>query len=227
MKSRTSIVAVLLMGATLGSGWLHGRVANRWGQSSALQTAASRLTGALPERLDAWQLVKTPELEEGVGDVLQCAAYLHGVYTNDQTGDTIDVALVAGPAGPISVHTPEICYSAQNYDIAGDRQAIVIEDNSGRSHTLWQVFANSREASRPNLRVLYAWSRGAEWEAVGGPRFAYAGLPVLYKLQVAGPPDDRSAADPASDPCRKFLSQFLAHIQARLISTSRVASLHP
>jgi len=227
LPTRHTLTAVLLIAATLASGWLHGRIANRWGQAAALHTAADRLEGALPERLGPWQRIRTHELEAGVADALQCAAYLHGVYTNDQTGDTIVVAVVAGPAGPISVHTPEICYSAQNYEIAGDRQAIAISDNSGQSHTLWQVFANSRDPSHPNLRVLYGWSRGRQWEAVTGPRFAFAGLPVLYKLQVAGPHDDRQAGRPASEACQDFLTRFLAHLQARLVSVSRVASIIP
>ncbi|HZN35739.1 MAG TPA: exosortase-associated EpsI family protein [Pirellulaceae bacterium] len=225
--SRYIVGAFLLLG-TLGSGWLHGRLVNRWGQASPLATAAARLQGGLPDHLGHWQLVKTHELEEGVADILQCAAYLHGVYTNDQTGDTIVVALVAGPSGPISVHTPEICYSAQNYEIAGDRELMKVRDLHGNTHQVWQVFANSRDSARPNLRVIYGWSRGANWEAVAGPRFAYAGLPVLYKLQLAGPAREHRSSQPSADACQDFLSEFLAQIQPRLISAPGGDSfIHP
>src|SRR5262245_23415668 len=127
-----SLAVLLLLAGTLASGWWHGRSVSRWGEAAALANAAQRLQGSLPERLGPWQLIKAHELEEGAADVLQCAAYLHGGYRNDQSGDTIVVAVVAGPAGPISVHTPEICYSAQNYEMAGQRKQLGINDTSGR-----------------------------------------------------------------------------------------------
>jgi hypothetical protein len=224
-----SIACTALLAGTLASGWLHGRLVNRWGQSSKLETAADRLNPGLPQKLGVWQLVKTLPPEEGVAEALQCAAYLHGVYTNAQTGDTVALALVAGPSGPISVHTPEICFSAQDYEMAGDRQLFSFQDRSGQQHSLWQVHANARDASRPNLRVLYGWSQGRCWEAAAGPRFAFAGLPVLYKLQLAGPPISQHSASAAQslatqpDACQDFLSHFMAHIQGNLITTSRAA----
>ncbi len=155
---------------------------------------------------------------------MQCAAHLHGIYTNEQTGDTVVVAVLAGPSGPLSVHTPEICYSANDYELAGDRQRWQVTDAKGAEHTFWKLHANSRHSTRPNLRVFYAWSHGTQWEAVRGPRFALAGLPVLYKIQLAGPPlRDPSGEGP--DPCQDFLARFVADIQPRLIaSTSRVPS---
>jgi hypothetical protein len=216
--------AVFLL-ATLASGWLHGSLVNRWGQADALQVAAARLDRGLPPRLGHWRLVKTLPLEEGVGDKLQCAAALHAIYTSEQTGDSVVVAVLAGPSGPLTVHTPEICYSANDYELAGERQALAVTDKKGQQHSLWQLHANSRHSMRPNLRVLYGWSQGHEWQAVRGPRFALAGLPVLYKLQLAGPARDTGAGGP--DPCQEFLGHFLAEIQPRLVASSRVPSLAP
>lgn len=217
-----SLAAAALLLGTLGSGWLHGRLVQRWGQAEALQAAAAKLPGGLPQQLGDWRLAQTHELEEGVGEVLQCAAHLEGEYLNDLTGDRIVVAIVVGPAGPISVHNPEICYSAQDYEMNGDRQRLAMEDTNGQTHTLWQVEAHSRDGARPPLRLLYAWSRGSQWEAASGPRFAFAGYPVLYKLQLSGPPHNQPT-DSSSDACQAFLSQFLAKIQPHLIATSRVA----
>jgi hypothetical protein len=219
------VSAALLLG-TVGGGWLHGHMIQRWGQAEALKMAAEQLQGGLPQRVGPWQLIKTHELEEGVVEVLQCAGYLHGVYTNDQTGDTIVVALVAGPSGPISVHTPEICYSAQDYEMAGDRQQVALRDSSSQIHTLWQIDARSRHAGRPHLRLLYGWSSGGAWQAASGPRFAFAGLPVLYKLQLAGPPDTHLSAN-SLDACQDFLSGFLSQIQSRLVNTSQVPHIIP
>ena len=217
-----TVSAVFLL-ATLASGWLHGSLVNRWGQADSLQAAAARLDRDLPPRLGHWRLVKSLPLEEGVGDTLQCAAALHGIYTNEQTGDSVVVAVLVGPSGPLTVHTPEICYSANDYELAGERQAVAITDKKRQQHSLWQLHANSRHSTRPNLRVLYGWSQGREWQAVRGPRFALAGLPVLYKLQLAGPARDAHSEGP--DPCQEFLSQFLTEIQPRLVASSRLPTL--
>ena len=98
---------------TLGSGWLHGRLVNRWGEAKALETAAQRFQEPLPARLGPWRLASTPEMEAGELEILQSAAHLQGVYMNDQTGESVIVQLVVGPGGPISAHTPEICYAGQ------------------------------------------------------------------------------------------------------------------
>ena len=220
-KTGAFLAAAALLIGTLASGWLHGKSASRWGQTDALANAATRLNGALPAQLGPWRLVKRHEPEEGVAEVLQCAAYFHGAYANDQTGDNVMIALIAGPSGPISVHTPEICYSAHDYEMAGERQRVAVNDKNGQAHSLWQVHANSRHANRQNLRVLYGWSSGRSWEAPAGPRFAFAGLPVLYKIQLAGPSSE-TLTDLTADPCQDFLSRFLAHVQPRLTTTSRI-----
>jgi hypothetical protein len=218
------LAGALLLAGTLASGWLHGKMANRWGQDAALKQAGGKLRQGLPAQLGPWRLLKTHKPDQKVIDILQSVAYLHGVYANDQTGDNISVALVAGPSGPISVHSPEICFSANDYEIAGEREKFSIADASGQKHSLWQLLANSREANRPNRRVLFAWSDGTAWQATRRPRFAFAGLPLLYKIQLSVPRRDY-AADDSPDTSHEFLSRFLAEVQPRLITTSRLSSL--
>jgi hypothetical protein len=229
IRIRLLIPAVVMLLLTLGSGWLHGRLVQRWGQTDALAAAAAKLTGGLPLQLGNWRQTRTRKLEAEVARVLQCVGHLEGEYKNDQTGDTIVVAVVAGPGGPISVHSPEICYSAQDFELAGDRRLVTIEDNAHRRHTFWQIDMHARDVGRrENLRLLYAWSRGNAWEAASGPRFAFAGVPVLYKLQLAGPPNSNSTPTAISlDACQDFLSHFLPSIQARLVNTSQVAPNTP
>jgi hypothetical protein len=214
-----TVIAVAFFLATVASGWVHGSLVNRWGEVGSLQAAAAKLDRPLPERLGPWRLVKNLELEPGVDRALQCAADLQGIYTNEQTGDTVIAAVLCGPSGPLSVHTPEICYSANDYEVAGESQQWTLTDQQGRQHSLWKIHANSRHSTQPNLRILYGWSRGREWQAVRGPRFALAGLPVVYKLQLAGPARDNQSSD-GVDPCQDFLARFITQIQPRLVSAT-------
>ena len=47
--------------------------------------------------------------------------------------------MIAGPAGPISVHTPEICYSSRAYSIQEPRVQTAVSDKNGRTHSFWSV----------------------------------------------------------------------------------------
>jgi hypothetical protein len=220
------IIVVAFFVATAASGWVHGSLVNRWGQAGQLQAAAAKLDRPLPERLGPWRLVKKLDLEQGVGEALQCAAHLQGIYTNEQTAETVVVAVLCGPSGPLSVHTPEICYSANDYEVAGEAKPWKLGTAAGKQHSFWNMHANSRHSTRPNLRVLYGWSQGGEWQAVRGPRFALAGLPVLYKLQLAGPARDNRSSD-GPDPCQDFLARFVSEIQPRLVRVAQTASVPP
>jgi hypothetical protein len=217
------LIAAGFLAATVTSGWFHGRIANRWGHAGALQAAAAKLDHELPDRLGAWRLIKTIEIEPDVREKLQTAGELQGIYANDQTGEAITAVVLVGPSGPLSVHSPEICYSAIDYELAGERKQWNVTDQKGQKHSLWRLHANSRHSTKPNLRILYGWSDGDRWEAVSGPRFALAGLPVVYKLQVSGPARDNQA-EPTLDPCQDFLARFLAEIQPRLLASTRTAN---
>lgn len=211
--------AFLLAVATLAAGWMHDSMTNRWGPRGSLRTAGERLARPLPERVGNWQLRRENEIGEDVTRILQCPAYVSRTYEHVETGDVVLVALLLGPAGPIAVHTPEVCYSSNDYSMASERKETAITDSSGGSHAFWEVTAKSKGIDKPSLRVLYGWSRGTNWEAATWPRFAYGGAPYLYKLQLASPVQ-RSDAPADFDPCQDFLSQFLAQSQAQLIDPS-------
>jgi len=214
----------LLVLGTAGSGWLHGRLVNRWGNDKMLETAATKLDQPLPERLGPWRLIQTPAIEAGALEILQSAAHLQAVYGNDQTGESVTIQVVAGPSGPTSAHTPEICYAGHEYAMAGERKRIKVIDQDGREHSFWQLHALAQHIRRPDLQVLYAWSNGGAWDATNGPGIAFGGLPVLYKIQLARA-TGASRLDRDIDPAHDFLSRFVVHIQPRLVKSSRLGPL--
>jgi hypothetical protein len=175
--------------------------------------AARRLEGKLPPKVGDWSLRGTDKLEPLVQETLQCAGYFVHRYENVETGARINVFVVLGPHGPISVHTPEICYSSRDHRQAGERQSVQIQDVKGNQHELWDLRFKATGLEGGDLRVLYAWSDGGIWQAAQRPRFQYAGAPYLYKIQLSGPIAD---SESGSDPCREFLEVFLAELGQRL-----------
>jgi len=212
---RQPLIAGILGLATVISGLLLGQASGRWGTTPAIATAEQLLGRRLPERTGNWRLRKEQELESQVLKMMSCNAYIARVYEHDQTGALVTVTVLVGPAGPISVHTPEICYSSRDYVVGRNRVKVPVDDDAGRHHEFWDVSLKARDSESSVQRVLYAWSTGEAWNATAHPRFAFAGAPYLYKLQLAARSPVAAKRDDF-DPCQDFLRSFLAQCQTRL-----------
>jgi hypothetical protein len=128
------------------------------------------------------------------------------------------VAVLLGPPGPISVHTPEICYSSRDFSISGDRRTVSITGRGDSNHTFWELPLKTNNVHATPLRVMYAWSAGRQWEAAKHPRFGYGGLSHLYKLQVAVTKASLGTSS-EFDAGRDFLDQFVEQLQPRLLES--------
>jgi hypothetical protein len=216
-----AFVAATILAGTLAGGWLHGQASSRWGSHEALRLAADKLRRPLGSQLGNWRLVADKELADDVVQMLQCRAHIHRTYTHDQTGDSVSVAVMLGPPGPIAVHTPEICYSSQGFLPSGQRSHLTMHDRAGREHSLWDVRMEPHEVNGAPLRVLYGWGTGSAWAAEENPRFEYAGSSYLYKIQAAALVGDTSGE---YDPCLDFLEAFLAELQENLVPQEATVS---
>jgi hypothetical protein len=220
IKNQKAIYAILFGIATVASGLFVGRAAGRWGAATTVTSAQQLFAQQLPDNAGNWHKIKQQVLEPDVLKMMQCDEYIARVYENVQTGDRVTVAVLLGPAGPISVHSPEICYSSRDFTVSKTRTKIVIEDSSRKSHEFWDVLLKSHDSAISSQRVLYAWSIGGPWEATASPRFAYAGAPYLYKLQLAAG-SRRTAASGEFDPSEDFLRSFLTQCQSHMVAASK------
>lgn len=213
MKSLSvGIIGIGLIVASLLVGAVHGRLTNRWGIQPDMKEAARRLE-SLPEEIEGWECIASErnehKLDDRVSEMLQCQGSVNRVYRNTKTNETISVVVLLGPSGPISVHTPEICYSSQDYRIAADR----VEQKVSDKEDLWDLRLKAKE-SDAGLRVMYGWTNDGNWDATVEPRFAYGGRPLLYKIQLAGPVPNEKADQ---DACRDFLEAFLPVLRKHLL----------
>jgi hypothetical protein len=212
MKSRLSgesqLCASIALAAcvTLMTGVVHGRLTQRWGPTVDIQNAANSLKN-LPSKLGDWELLKDQPLNSEVVDVLDCAGYVNRQYVNNKSGQTVSMAIIVGPPGPTSVHTPEICYSSRAYSLHDDRTKTTLLADA-RNHSFWTLQFRPNIPSTDRLRVFYAWSSGEVWSASESPRMEFAGKPLLYKLQLASVVTSVANED-AHDPCEEFLAAFL------------------
>ncbi|MFH1923094.1 MAG: exosortase-associated EpsI family protein [Planctomycetota bacterium] len=202
---------VILAALTLLSGAIHGRMSNRWGQSPALATAAENLRD-LPEQFGNWRLQSSEEMSQDVLDMLEEPGYVVREYANQETAENVKIALLVGRSGPISVHTPDICFSSRDYSILDERKRVAISSAAGPDHEFWAMTFQGKNLDAGMLRVYYAWTPGRHWTAPDDPRFKFADTRYLYKIQLASSVAPGADLE-TNDPCRNFLKDFLPAAQ--------------
>lgn len=205
-KGSVYLPLVIALATTLVSGAVFGTVTQRWGMSDGTDLAAERL-GEVPEKIGDWRMVSSDPASERVTDMLRLAGHFNRTYQHRRTGETVEVHCVLGPAGPISVHQPEICFRNNAYSERGERQTVNV---GGDSNSFWSLTFDPSESNLDGgiVCVYYAWSSGDAWTAPSDARFHFAGNSHLYKLQVTTCLPATADLD-RGDPCRAFLADFV------------------
>ena len=169
---------------------------------------------------DRWQLIKTETLPDDEVEMLECTGYINRCYENRRTGEIVNVFVVIGPQGPIAAHTPEICFSSQNYTSRDTHQRTIIPTAEEQDDELWALTFKTKTVREDLLRVYYGWTTNGRWCASDNPRFAFVGSPYLYKIQLASEMPAGSNLR-ITDTCRDFLKDFLPVLRKHLITSSR------
>jgi len=195
------------------SGLMHGLWTDRWQAPAAVTEAAARLD-SLPLELGMWrgEAIKVKPGQAGAG----VAGCIQRRYVNRQTGTTVLIALVCGRPGPVSIHTPEVCYGASGYAVGAPRRAQLGPDETAPS--LWTADAvRTKATEETHLRLFWGWNSGERWIASTAARREFAGKPVLHKLYVLRELDGVGA--PArGEPCEDFLQVLLPALQKALFT---------
>jgi Protein of unknown function (DUF3485) len=206
----TALVASALV---IVCGAVHGFWSDRWQQPVETAAAAARMD-ALPTEAGDWIgypiEVKNPQ----TGGV---AGTLYRRYENHRTGDAATVFLVCGRSGPVSIHTPEVCYAADGF-VVGAKSKTSVGDNDANFFSADAV--KSKAAVETRLRIFWGWNDGKGWTAPDDARFTYVAYrhsPVLYKLYV-----QRDLNGPAQasreEPCQSLLKVLLPELDRTLFA---------
>jgi hypothetical protein len=199
------VVAVVALGVA------HGVTTDRWRPSGELEAALARLD-RVPTRVGDWVGEDLPE-----DPVTMARAGIKGWvfrrYHNPRTREAVSVLLVCGRGGPISVHTPDVCYAGTGYRQLTDQRRTEVEWDGGERSPFWALrFAKPGGVVPGQLEVCWAWSRdGRTWEAPENPRLVLARSPALYKLYVVWefvPGTRGEAADTGRAFLRRALPEF-------------------
>lgn len=219
MKGFSTVLGfVLVVAMTLVSGTIHGRMSRRWGAVPAMLTAGTELE-KIPHEFGAWRLQSSEALPEDVKKMLECTGSVVRTYVDRKTGQAVDVMVLVGPSGPISAHTPEVCFSSQNYTIVESRKRVSIRSPSGPENEFWALTFRSNDLAARTLQVYYGWSTDGRWSAPTQPRFRFATSPYLYKIQLSAYRRNGHSTS-TNDLCRTFLEDCLPAIEGCLVTPS-------
>jgi hypothetical protein len=137
-------------------------------------------------------------------------------YTHKYTGAAVQVLLVCGPAGPTSLHPPDVCYQGVGYQMDAPPAARSFKLGARQAAAdFWTCRFQKNGASPDPLTIYWAWSTTGKWIAADNPRWTFGGHPFLYKLYVIR--SQSKANEPiADDSTREFLHLFLPQLQESL-----------
>ncbi|WP_237722551.1 exosortase-associated EpsI family protein [Singulisphaera acidiphila] len=211
----------IALALVISAGVVHGRWTHRWTVSHAIEDAAARLD-RVPLTLGDWQ-GEPMELDRKQLALGEIAGYIARRYVNRLNQDTVTVLLVCGSPGPISVHTPDVCYVGAGFELSGEAGLFSVPRESSFPRAEFRnALLQKPSVHWPTyLRILWSWSAVGPWEVPDNPRLAFASRQVLYKLYVIRQPT--SADEPVEDdPSPRFLRILLPELERVLFgSTSR------
>jgi Protein of unknown function (DUF3485) len=211
------ILAVsLALAAILASGIVQGVWTDRWGVSNEPAASAARLA-QVPTAIGSWIGEEQTPLSNRDLAIGEISGFLTRTYSSGQA--KLSVLILCGRPGPISVHTPDVCFVGSGQDLVSKKtQAFTIDDGPPQEFTIGN-FRTSEADGTSHSRAFWAWSANGDWSSPRYPRFAFAGKNALYKLYIV-----RSMAradEPiAEDPVLDFLKVFVPQLRKTLFGLS-------
>ena len=211
------IVLTISAGLVLvASGVVHGIRTDRWTKNPAEVAEAAGRLATVPLTVGAWDGSDWDMKDDSAR--LGLAGVLARRYTNRETGKVISIYLACGRPGPVSIHTPDVCYPADGYhEVEPPRRISLAADDRSAAEFWTARYKRQRPDAQSDLRIFWAWHTSAGWQVADNPRTAFFRESVLHKLYVIR--ELASAKEPAEqDVCAEFVRELLPVLQEQLFA---------
>ncbi len=216
-QPRVVILSSFAILAIAAGGVAHGLVTDRWGLPSQVAAISARVQN-LPAEIGSWVSTESP-LDPRQLEMAGAVGATSRTYVDSDTGQRVQIHLLAGRPGPISLHEPTVCFTGAGLT---QIESLTKFDIEGRSPGVKAQFSKTVfQSNQPNdrgLLTLWTWSpNGAVWTAPEHPRSAFAGSGCLFKLYViADPSRDAEGVSRLSPAAASFAASLLDDLQSVL-----------
>jgi hypothetical protein len=211
---RAFFLLLTALAVVISAGLVHGFWIDRWQISTDLDDAAA-LLDRVGMDLDPWH-AEAVELDPRAVRVSGASRYVMRRYTHRTARTSASVLLMCGRSGPMSVHTPDICYQGSGFEVLGAPARYTVPAGpSSAAAAFWTAKFRKRDAAVPMyLRIYWSWKvPGGTWVAPDSARVTFGRPPALYKLYVIREmpaPDER----PENDPSVGLVQRYLAELES-------------
>jgi len=206
----TALVAVLVCGT------VHGLWNNRWGSSRELAASAAKLA-RVPLSLEDWE-GRDVQVERRPGT--EMAGELHRRYVHRRTSQVVSIFIVCDRPGPVSIHTPDVCYEAAGYEVQSPTTFVPqLGSDAPAAQFRTARFRKKVTVDPTFLRIFWSWNATGAWQAPDDPRWAFPSQAALFKLYLIR--ETTGADEPLeTDPCVELMKQLLPAMHQALFSPS-------
>jgi len=212
------LLVILTFAAVILPGLAHGVWSCRWAWSNEPFASAEKLKH-VPLFFADWDAkeIKIPTAQIKQSEV---AGFLARRYTHRFTRNQIQVFLACGRPGPVSLHTPDICYAGAGYRMEGTQSKTTVKGNgsSPPAEFFTATFQKPNPTNPVKIKIYWSWSTNGAWQAPAYPRLTFARHPALYKLYVISPRTTSEEASEEEETSKIFIKKLLLHLQKSLFS---------
>jgi hypothetical protein len=206
---------LLALGAVtllLVDGFVYGRWTGRWHDTQELRSASARLE-RLPMEVGDWKGEKL-DLDPKAVELASFSGYVLRRYENQRTHAMVNLLVACGRRGPLTVHTPEVCYAGAGFRLVAGAGA-KRERVEGTNHRAAEFYTGTFGQEDPNkterLRVIWCWWADGAFQAPENPRWTFRGQPVLHKLYLTQVLPRDNAKD--GEACLDFFREILPDLE--------------
>ena len=172
----------------------------------------SALAVAVPLNLADWEGQTVPG-KQGK----DMAGAIHYRYTHKRSGKSVTLFIVCDRPGPVSIHTPDVCYGAVGFEVGAQTKYSPRLPPDEPPATLWTArFQKKTASTATDLRIFWGWNAGEGWQAADDARLAFAKFPALFKLYLIR--EGAGEDSPDDDSCVELMRQLLPELRRALFA---------
>ncbi len=170
------------------------------------------------ETIGRWHAKENTEsaLDPQIARIAGSTDSLIRTYVDKQTGVSVVVLILYGRAGPVTAHTPEVCYTSQGYDQLETFDFDMPGQTPGSARFRSLLFTKKGGREGTQQEVFYAFRNEGRWApVVQGTWKTLEANPPVFKIMVQRRLAEQERRN-VNNPTVLFLSEMLPVLERRI-----------